>query len=94
MSVLKVRKIKKALLSKGFIEDTKSGNTDHHYYRLYNHKGEKTSVTTKISRGETEIDNFLIGKMSKQLKLSKRQFISYVSCKMKKEDYLNRTKKY
>lgn len=94
MSVLKVRRIKKALLAKGFKEDSKSGNIDHHYYRLYNKKGEKPSITTKISTGEIEIDDFLIGEMSKQLKLTKRQFIDYVSCSMNKEKYWNKTKKY
>lgn len=87
MAVLKTRNIKKALEKKGFREDKKQGNTDHHYYRLYTSDGIKTSITTKISRGEKEIYDPLIKAMGKQIGLSTRDFKAYVRCDLSKNKY-------
>lgn len=92
MAELKVRDIEKSMKKKGFQLDKKSGNTDHKYYRLYNLKGEKTCVTTKISHGEDSIRDPLIKEMSTQLGLKKRQFEEYVQCTLSYEKYLKKCK--
>ena len=87
MSTLKTRKIKSSLLKKGFEEDLKSGRTDHHYYRYFNLKGEKTSIHTMLSRGDTEIGDPLINSMAKQLYLSKRKFMKFIECSISQEKF-------
>lgn len=80
---MKTRDIKAALLKKGFIE---SGG-DHHYFVLYC-DGKKTAIRTKISRSEDDIGDPLVLLMSKQMKLSKKQFETYVECSLSLEQYL------
>jgi hypothetical protein len=79
---LKTLAIQGALVAKGFIKD----NTDHKMFWLYL-DGKKTSVRTKISHGEKEIDDFLIGQMSKQIRLKKPQFVDFVKCPLSAEAY-------
>lgn len=80
---MKTEDIKRALLKKGFRE--KSG--DHHFFILY-YEGKKTSIRTKISRSEDDIGDPLVLAMSKQMKLSKKQFETYVECSLSLEQYL------
>lgn len=79
---MKTREIEGALLRKGFQAIEK----DHTYYYLY-YKGKLTNVSTKISHGESEIRDPLIAIMSKQLKLSKNEFQTYVACTLGLEKY-------
>jgi len=75
--------IKRGLQRKGFRED----NRDHKFYFLY--LGDKrTSVRTKISHGETEIDDGLIKLMAKQIHLTKDQFIDLVNCPLSYDEYI------
>ena len=82
---LKTAKISAALLRKGFCEEA----SKHKMFFLYAN-GKKTSVKTFISHGENEIGDWLIKQMSKQMELSKDDFIKFVDCELKKEDYLKK----
>ena len=82
------KKIKKALLKKGF-EEYKQGS-DHHRYVLVNPGGGyEISINTKISRGSKYKDYGpqLLDKMANQLKLTNRQLKKYLDCEISKENY-------
>jgi predicted RNA binding protein YcfA (HicA-like mRNA interferase family) len=71
------------LEKKGFIP--RQG--DHTFYHLYVN-GKKTIISTKISHGEREIGDKLLGMMARQVGLSKRDFIDLVDCPLASEEYL------
>ena len=73
------RDVRSALLKKGFINDRSPG--DRHFVLIVG--GVKTSIWTKISHGEKEIDDNLLGYMaSRQMKITKRQFVDFIDCDM------------
>lgn len=82
MNPMKTRDIESGLLRKGF----RRSERHHTYYFLYV-DGLKTSIRTKISRGEREYGEPLLGQMSKQLGLDRQQFHELVTCPMSAEDY-------
>lgn len=84
MTALKTRTIIANLKKKGFIER----NGDHEFLYFYNN-GKKTIIKTKISHGETEVGNKLIGSMAKQLKLDISDFIKFAQCHINQEQYVN-----
>ena len=86
MANMKVRNIKTALLKKGFVE---SPYRDHHFYTFF-YQGTKTSIRTKISHGETDIDDGLISAMAKQVHLNKPDFAQLVECPLSEEEYIIR----
>jgi hypothetical protein len=47
----------------------------------------KTSINTKISHGERELRDVLIGLMAKQVKLTKSDFLRLVECALSAEEY-------
>ena len=49
--------------------------------------GKKTGIRTRISQGEKTLDDYLIGCMSKQMRLTKKEFTSFVDCTMSGADY-------
>ena len=73
-----------ALCSKGF----RSHNGDHVYYYLYV-DDRKTVVRTKISHGEKEINDNLLGLMARQVKLSKKLFGDLIDCPLSYEQYVS-----
>ena len=83
MPVIKSEKIKASLKKKGFEQN----NGDHQYYTLY-HDGKKTQIFTKISHGKNEVGEPLLGMMSKQTRLSKKDFADLINCPLSKEKYL------
>ena len=76
-----------ALSSKGFEE--RQGSRDHDFY-FFVHSGLVRAVFTKLSRGRQyrTIDDSLLGRMSKQLQLTKRQFEDLVDCPMDRATYV------
>ncbi len=82
MTVIKVRDIEKALLSKGF----QRVDSDHKYYFLYVN-GKKTSVRTKISHGTDEYGDRLLGFMKDQLHLGKRELEEFFECSLSGDKY-------
>ena len=82
MGVLKTRTVKSSLLNKGF----EQRENDHDFFHLY-YNGKKTSIRTKVSHGESEIDDHLIDQMKKQTKLTKSEFLDLVNCPLSKDEY-------
>lgn len=59
---------------------------DHHFYRLFV-DGKNTGIRTKISHGEKEIGDNLLGQMAKQTRLVKKDFLDLVDCPLTIEQY-------
>ena len=79
------RKIKSALDAKGFVRTER----DHSYFVYHSTAGKKTSIRTKTSRGTShkEIGDCLVSKMSRQCKLTNRDFNSLVNCTLSRRTY-------
>ena len=80
---MKARKVKNALIKKGF----KQVPGDHQYFHLYDDNGNKTIAWTKISHSADEIREPLISQMAKQTQLSKNEFKQLIECTLSKEGY-------
>jgi hypothetical protein len=78
-------KIRKALLTKGFVE----GGGDHDFYRLQ-YNGKVHSVGTKLSRGSKYKDysDDLLAVLYKQLGLTRKEFDSFLECPLGLRDYV------
>jgi hypothetical protein len=81
---IKTRIIDRALINKGF-----SRERDKHHLMYWLHaNGKKTSISTRMSHGASEIGDPLIGLMHRQMRISKAEFLSFVSCAMSGAKYL------
>lgn len=79
------RDVSAGLLKKGFL--LREG--DHSFFHLHVN-GKKTAIYTKISHGEREVHDKLLGLMARQVGLSKRDFIDLIDCPLSHEEYLKR----
>jgi len=77
-----VKDIAASLLRKGF----QSTGGDHVFYHLWVN-GKKTAIFTKVSHGEKEVSDGLIGKMARQTRLSRKDFCRLVECSLSGDDY-------
>ena len=66
---------------------TPQKDEDAELYRLFV-DGKNTGIRTKISHGEKEIRDGLLGQMAKQTKLVKKEFLDLVDCPMTLERFL------
>lgn len=82
MANYKTLQFTQALERKGFIKD----NTHHEMYWYYV-DGKKTSLRTRVSNGEKEYNDYLLGERKKQLHLSKIDFIRFIECPLTAEQY-------
>lgn len=84
MSTRKCKDVSTGLLKKGF--QLREG--DHQYF-VYHRASDakKTSVFTKISHGEREIGDFLLGHMAKQCKVTRADFGDLVDCPLDRQGY-------
>ena len=76
-----------SLPSKGFtLEDGKD-----HYFLRFHHRGLTTAVYTKVSRGKEYKDygDFLLAKMSRQLKISRAQLNDLIDCPLDELGYVD-----
>jgi hypothetical protein len=80
------RDIDQGLRNKGFRRE--QGGRDHDFY-FFEYKGLVAPVYTKLSRGSSyrTIGDNLIGKISRQLHLTTRQFNDLVDCTMSQRAY-------
>jgi len=79
------RDIESALLKKGFLKTP----GDHHYFKYQTTTGLITPIKTKTSHTpkQKSIGDSLLGKMCRQCRLSKSQFLDLVDCPMTREQY-------
>lgn len=71
------------LKQKGFVQS----EGDHHFFRLHI-DGKKQIISTKVSHGEREIGDPLLGKMARQIGLSRRDFLQLVDCPLTFDRYV------
>jgi len=64
-----------------------AAESNHVFFRLYV-GGKKTRIGTKISHGEKEIHDGLLGQMARDTKLVKQEFLDLVDCPMTIEEYV------
>lgn len=88
MTTIKTFKVVKGLKKKGFCQE--EGD---HTRLVFLFDGKKTKIRTKVSHGSKEISDYLINRMSIQLKLEKKQFLDLVDCPMSSMDYLKELQK-
>lgn len=74
------------LLKKGFMRDV---NADHIYFYWFDADGNPTDVQTKISHGATgeTIGSNLIAKMARQCRITTKQFLDLIDCRLSPEQY-------
>lgn len=77
------RMVEAGLLTKGF----QSRDSHHKFFVFHTAAGTKTAVRTRTSQGGNELDDFLLGQMAKQCKLSKSDFLQLVDCPMTQAAY-------
>jgi hypothetical protein len=77
------RDVMAALEAKGF----RKKENDHTFFHLWV-EGRKTPVYTKVSHGEREIRDRLLGIMARQLKLSGKQFRELIECPLTAAEYI------
>lgn len=77
------RLVEASLVAKGF----QQANTHHRYFVYYTVAGVKTAVRTYTSQGSGEIDDYLLGQMSKQCKVTKADFLQLVDCPLSQVGY-------
>lgn len=80
---LKARDVKKSLKFKGFAEENRN-----HFYYFFVYNGKRSPINTKISHGETEIDDRNCSSMARQIKLTNKQFRDFVDCCLSQEAYV------
>jgi len=75
------------LTRKGFDPDFKRGR-DHDWY-FFRHPRLIRSIGTYVSRGsDHEISDYLLGKMSRQLQLTRGEFDLLLDCDWEKSDFI------
>lgn len=82
MTAINANKVESSLKRKGFIQEP----GDHRYFYFY-YNGELTDIRTKTSNCKQDINDYLISQMSKQVHLSKKDFVKLVTCTLSKEEY-------
>ena len=80
------REVKKALKKKGFEEE----KSKHHIYYYFHHKGRRSHISTKVSHGARDIGVRLISAMSRQMRITKGQFLEFVDCELSMQGYLEK----
>lgn len=80
---LKQQAVEKSLKAKGFVQE----DGHHRYFVYYTIDGLKSSISTRTSHGNRDLNGYLISNMARQVKLSKDQFLDLVRCPLGRDDY-------
>lgn len=83
MASLRARDVEAALERKGF----RKRDGHHAFFVYYTANNQKTGVRTKMSHGENEIGNKLIGAMARQCRLAKEDFKRLIECPLSRDEY-------
>ena len=76
--------VERSLVKKGFVRD----DTHHHYFIYYTLEGKETNIKTHTSHSGKDLNDWLLGQMSKQCNFDKRaDFLLLVDCPMGQEEY-------
>lgn len=90
-NVLNKKKTLKNMLSKGF-QEYEAKSVDHIWLEFWN-DGKITKHRTKMSHGsDKDLNDFLIGAISKQTNMSKHFFMEFAKCTKSKDEYISHLK--
>ena len=84
MSPRLARIVRNSLTKKGFIQ---IADSDHQVFQLHVN-GKKVSVNTFYSHGARECDDYILGRMAKQLRLSRALLDALIDCPLSTEAYI------
>ena len=84
MSVFKSAEVSGSLNRKGFISSRQS----HHVYFRLVHDGTPTEAVTYMSHGGHDINDYLQGRMAKQLALKLPEFQELIRCPLSRDKLL------
>lgn len=84
MTSFDYKKVETALCRKGF---TVEKNRTHKIFQYYDQLGRPTRVRTLTSHNNQEVGDSLIGMMSKQLHINRKQLIDLVNCPLGQSEY-------
>lgn len=85
MAVLNHQTTLNNLKKKGFVEP-KNKSTDHIRLEFW-YNGKLTRAKTKLSHNKQDINDSLMGLMSKQICLTKKQFIEFSKCTLSQPQF-------
>jgi len=83
MTEIPISRLIQALLNKGF-ERVET----HHIMLWFVVKGTRTPIHTWVSHGQRKADDWLIGRIAKEIHLSKRELLRLVECEISREEYI------
>jgi len=86
MSPLDGKKTYKAFCKKGF-KESESNSNDHKWIEFW-FDGKLTKIKTKFSHNNQELGDYLITAMSRQINLSKQDFIKFAKCTISEKEYI------
>ena len=80
----KAREVRRGLRRKGF----RKTDARHRKYQYFALDGQEGGVNTLMSHGsDREISDQLLGRMARQLHLTRRQFDDLIDCRLSQADY-------
>jgi len=85
MSVLDPKKTYRNLKKKGFV-DSVTKSKDHKRLEFFHKK--RLVLSTKLSHGNKDLENYLIKQMSVQCYLDKNDFIDLANCPLSKDEFI------
>lgn len=89
MKVRSPKDIEKALLKKGF-QKLSSKKKSHHAFYYFIYKGQKTSIHTYLSHGNSDYNKGLMNSIKHQLKfINTNDAESFLDCPFKESDYVS-----
>lgn len=86
MSPLDSKETYRSFCKKGF-QDAINKSKDHIRVEFW-HQGKLTRSRTKFSHNGQELNVYLIREMSKQIYLSKKEFVSFAKCTLTEIEYV------
>jgi hypothetical protein len=76
MTGIHARVVTAALLNKGFVKN----ETSHHTMFWLVSAGRRRGIRTRLSHGQSKVDDWLLGEMVKQLHRSKLELPRFIQC--------------
>ena len=92
MSPLNSKETYKSFCKKGF-RDAINKSKDHTRVEFW-HDGKLTRSRTKFSHNGQELNDYLIREMSKQIYLTKKEFVPFAKCTLSEKEYIEVLKKH
>jgi hypothetical protein len=83
MTEIAVARIIAVLLQKGFVRDE-----SHHTMLRLVVNGRKTRIHTWFSHGRRKANDWLIGQIAREMRLSKRELLAFLECAIGGEQYV------